>query len=149
MDTTQIRPGLLSDANELARLMGDLGYATTPAQMEMRLGTIARDPQYKTFVAENKDHLIGMIGVRTGMSYERDGVIAQIVTLVVDAAFRGQGIGKRLVNVAEEWARTQSANKLLVTTSINRTQTHRFYQSTCGLEKTGYRFAKEFTQPMP
>ena len=144
LDSIDIRIVRTSDAGELARLMGDLGYPATTDQMQMRLQRISKDADYETFVAEISDNLVGMIGVRMGMGYERDGLYAQIITLVVDANRRGKGIGKLLVGAAEKWVREKNADKLIVTTAIHRTETHRFYESGCGLQKTGYRFAKEF-----
>jgi N-acetylglutamate synthase-like GNAT family acetyltransferase len=143
MESINIRQATLKDSQELARLMGDLGYPASVAQMQARLQKIFTSEDYQTFVADTGNGLRGMIGVRIGMGYERDGLLAQIVCLVVDESVRGKGIGKRLVNQAESWAKEKSADKLSVTTALRRTDTHRFYETACGLSRTGYRFARE------
>jgi len=63
LKSIKIRQAETSDTAELARLMVDLGYPTMPEQMKLRLEKISRDTGYQTFVAEQENKLVGMIGV--------------------------------------------------------------------------------------
>jgi GNAT superfamily N-acetyltransferase len=128
MQSIEIRPALISDASELARLMGELGYPTTPPQMQACLALLSENADYQTFVVEVENGLAGMIGVRSGMGYERDGILVQIIDLVVDERFRGKGIGKKLVECADKWAKDKNATRLIVTAAIHRTKPGQFAQ---------------------
>jgi len=48
----EIREADSRDVETLARLMGQLGYPTTPEAMARRFREIAGDPSYATLVAE-------------------------------------------------------------------------------------------------
>ncbi len=138
----KIREADSGDAEALARLMGQLGYPTTPEAMARRFREIAGDPSYATLVAELGGRVIGMVGLRTGnRSYERDGSYARIVALGVDESRRGQGIGRALVEAAEERARRGGDVAVGLNSGRHRTQAHRFYR-TLGYDDRGLGFYK-------
>src|SRR4030095_6574440 len=66
----RIRDAELSDASQLAALMCELDYETTPAEMETRLKSILSNPAYKTFVAAVDGLVCGMRGTVSCYSYE-------------------------------------------------------------------------------
>lgn len=96
-----LRPVTLADADALAHLMGVLGYPTRPEQMRAWLHAILADPDYHTLVAEVGGAVRGMVGLRRGHLYELDDPYVQLVAIVVDARFQGQGVGAELVRYAE------------------------------------------------
>jgi ribosomal protein S18 acetylase RimI-like enzyme len=60
------------------------------------------------FIAEDeKGKLAGFIHLQTETDYFRDEKYGYISDLAVDASFEGHGIGRRLLEIAEEWARTR------------------------------------------
>jgi GNAT superfamily N-acetyltransferase len=61
--------------------------------------------------------------------------------MVVDELFRGQGVGRQLIETAEAWLREQGISSVIVTSGSQRTDAHRFYQD-LGFIETGKRFAK-------
>jgi sarcosine oxidase gamma subunit len=67
-----IRTAEERDTAALARLMTQLGYPTSPAEMGERLEAILRSPGYYTVVAEAEEEVIGMAGVIVGRYYERN-----------------------------------------------------------------------------
>jgi GNAT superfamily N-acetyltransferase len=71
---------------------------------------------------------------------------AQVSTLITKAEFRGQGVGKKLMNHGEQWAKEQGAQGLLLNSGIKkeREDAHQFYEKT-GFKITGYRFSKKIT----
>jgi len=141
-EPAHIRPAVLDDAPELARLMGELGYPTDAFAMRTRLEKIFAAPHHHTLVADaGSGRLAGLCGLRLGLFYERDTPFVQIAALVVDSGQVRTGVGRRLVHEAERWARTRGALDLVVTSNLRRAQAHRFYES-LGYERTGYRFHK-------
>ncbi len=136
-----IRAATLEDASALAALLSELNYKTSEEQMLMRLSRVIDVSEYATFVAEVEDKVVGMLGVRCGFHYARDGKYAQIIALIVTMSQRGQGIGRLLVDAAEKWARENAAGRLMVNTALHRSDAHRFYEA-LSFEHTGRRYVK-------
>jgi GNAT superfamily N-acetyltransferase len=141
-----IRNATSSDAPALAELITQLGYPTTPEQMQTRLPPLLVEPINGTFVAELDGRVIGMIGLRIDRAHEYDGVQGRILALVVDESARGKGIGSALVAAGERWARERGAAKIVVTTAKHRERTHDFYR-TLKYDFTGLRFGKLLASP--
>src|SRR5699024_11902851 len=92
--------------------MGELGYSTTTEEMESRFSKISSHSLYNTQVAEMNGVIVGMIGMMLGFHYEKNENYVRIVALVVDSEYRKQGIGEKLIEKAEEWAKGQGANRI-------------------------------------
>ncbi|HEX8695365.1 MAG TPA: GNAT family N-acetyltransferase [Longimicrobium sp.] len=137
-----IRPATAADAAGLAPLITHLGYPSTPEQMRARLERIAAHPDYATLVAERGGRLVGMAGLKRGLSYNHDWPYARIVSLVVEPGERGRGTGAALVAACEAWARGRGAASVHLTTALHREGAHRFYER-LGYERTGARYLKK------
>src|SRR5699024_631347 len=101
--------------------MGELVYPTTTAEMEFRLSKISSNSFYNNQIDEKNGVIVGMIGMLLGFHYEKNENYVRIVALVVDSEYRKQGIGERLIEKAEEWAKEQGANKIVLN-SGNRSE---------------------------
>ena len=132
-----------SDLIELAQLMDDLGYPTTPEVMTRRMALFELNPSYRTFVATWDNKVVGMLGVNMTMNYESDDLVTHIISLVVGEAFQGKGIGKKLMSFIEAWAIDNGSQVLYLTSGIKeeRKRAHEFYKR-LGFDITGYRFIK-------
>jgi len=124
-----IRKAIQKDVSQLAILMGELGYPTTTDEMETRFSKISLNPLYNTQVAEKNGVIVGMIGMMLGFSYDKNEDYVRIVALVVDSEYRKLGIGKKLIEKAEEWAKGQGANKMALNSGnrSERDDAHHFY----------------------
>jgi GNAT superfamily N-acetyltransferase len=136
-----IRTADLVDARALAELMTQLGYPTSQEEMSDRLAAIFPDPDYVTFVAEDRGKVVGMVGAAVLKYYEKNGVYGRVLTLVIDEARRGEGIGSLLIAETEKWLRDRSASYSIINCGKHRTDTHLFYEHR-GYEATGLRFVK-------
>lgn len=136
-----IRLATLADSEALARLTTELGYATSPRQMERRLATIVGDLSYRTFVACDGDAIVGLAGTRIGPMYEIDQPYGQIMALVVAGAHRRRGVGVRLVQAAEAHFIERGAAVSIVTSANRRADAHAFYE-THGYTFDGRRYKK-------
>ncbi len=132
--TLTIRRAEPGDAAALAVLAGALGYPATPSQMQVRLADAADTSRHGIFVAE-LDSVVGWIHVSATLSLE-SGDVVEIKGLVVDEAHRSGGIGARLVEAAERWAREGGHSRIRVRTNVTRERTQQFYR------KLGYRSTK-------
>ena len=137
-----IRPAERADAAALAELMGELGYVTRTSDMEMRLDAILPDPEYRTFVALSGATVCGMIGTCCIKSHEYNNVGGRILALVVSEKQRGRGVGRALVQAAENDFIARNVRRIALNARLTREEAHLFYES-LGYTKNGFRFVKE------
>ena len=137
-----VRPPRPEDLGRMAELAGQLGYKCSAEQVENRLRQMQNGP-YAFYVAELPDgQVAGWIGVYIFRSLELDA-FAEINGLVVDENNRSCGIGKLLLDAAEEWARSMGSEYFSVRTNSIRDRAHRFYTNNgFGLVKTQKVFRK-------
>lgn len=127
------------------RLMRDLGYTITPEQMRERLEFVQQSPIDWLYVSEINGDVCGLLGFRLRERIEQPGTYGEISVLVTDAQVRRQGVGRALVDFAEQLAHDKGCMGTWLVSGFGRAdEAHRFYQS-LGYEITGYRFVKPFT----
>jgi predicted N-acetyltransferase YhbS len=118
------------DAAEVAALLTELGYPDNSfADVQRRLAQWADETTSRALVAERGRQLLGIVAVTAIPYLERQGRWARIVALVVSSACRGQGIGRQLVQAAEDAAGELGCVAMEVTSARSRTESHPFYQS--------------------
>ena len=142
MADISIRPFAEGDLAAVAALVSELGYPTTPDQMQARIESIARHPDHATFVAVADGRVVGLTGAYVTPSYEHDQPTGRMTAVVVNEAVRGLGIGRRLVAAAEDWARARGARLMALTSHSRRDGAHAFYRH-LGYGETGKRFVRE------
>ena len=130
-----LRSATLSDAAAIAALNGELGYPTTAGEMAPRLASLLDVSGQAVLVAADDGGVIAWVQVSVVATIE-SGAFAEVRGLVVTAAHRSRGIGARLVEAAEGWARERGLTRIRVRSNVNRERTHAFY------ERLGYRTAK-------
>ena len=140
-DDIKIRRVRLADAPALAAVMCEPGYETTSAEVGQRLKSITSDMRLRTFVAEARNKLCGMIGTLTHVSHEHNDSSGKIIALVVSKQQRRSGVGRALVAAAEKDFARRSVTRITLTTRFEREDAHRFYEA-LGYVRTGFRFAK-------
>src|SRR6266550_7468806 len=126
--TTTIRPMTAADAEQVAALAGELGYPSTPAQIEARFRATEGDPDSRVFVASDSDGRVwGWVQTLGHHLLVSEGT-AEVGGLVVDSRARGRGIGRSLMAAAEAWARERGYARLMLRSNTIRTEAHRFYE---------------------
>jgi GNAT superfamily N-acetyltransferase len=139
-----IRPMRIEDAVAVANLAGQLGYPSTPIQIEHRFRGLEKLPDSQVLVADSAGAIVGWLHVFAGHALESEGH-AEVGGLVVDAGARGRGIGKALLEAAEAWARSRGYAEMRIRSNTIRTDTHEFYL------RRGYSIAKtqlNFKKPL-
>ena len=134
------------DAARVAELAGQLGYPSTASQIRARIDDVGRQPDGRLLVAEaGAGQIVGWVHVRGQHLLESDPY-AQIAGLVVDRDARRQGVGRRLMSAAEEWARHAGYPIVRVSTNAARVESRPFYESVgYQLLKTQYSLLKTLT----
>ena len=124
---TAIRGMSLDDADQVAALAGELGYPSTPAEIEARFRGLEGNADSRVFVASDPDGRVwGWLHVFGLHLMVSEG--AEVGGLVVDSRARGRGIGRSLMAAAEAWARERGYTRLMLRSNTIRTEAHRFYQ---------------------
>jgi GNAT superfamily N-acetyltransferase len=133
---TTVRVARLDDAERIARLCQQLGYPVSSEEARRRLERIHQEDRHVVYVAELADgRIAGWVHVCARFLVVVD-LHAEIGGLVVDEGYRGCGIGKLLMQHAEEWARGQGCWTVYLRSNVVRTGAHAFY------EKIGYSVIK-------
>jgi GNAT superfamily N-acetyltransferase len=138
-----VRDARSNDTPGLARLITSLGYPATADQIQGRLAQM-RPGTYRTLVAEDGGILTGFIGLLTLPVYEHDAPIGWILALCVAEDRRGRGIGRALLNAADEHYRAQGVVDVRLHSGFQRDGAHEFYEK-MGFDKSGYRFKKRLS----
>jgi GNAT superfamily N-acetyltransferase len=120
-----LRPALPGDADRVCVLMEQLGYDVPAEQIARRLAR--RGPDREVFVAEDDSGVVGWAGVCVRDDFV-GGRYAEIEGFVVDAQTRGAGIGARLLDAVEDWARAQECDTMRVRSNVLRERAHAFYE---------------------
>lgn len=129
----QMRP---EDAAAVANLTTQLGYAATEAEIRRRYDLIKDRWDARLFVAQQaRKAVVGWIHVQATYSLECD-TRAEIWGLVVSETARGTGVGRRLVEAAEEWALMRGLGAIVLRSNRLRIEAQRFY------EHLGYKVTK-------
>lgn len=142
MADVEIRDAVMGDAEQVSKLVTELGYPTTVEAMRNRLATILIDPNYATLVADTAGAVVGVAGAILSRYYEKDGIYSRLAVLAVSSTAQGLGIGGKLVEAIESWSTAKGAREVFVNSGLHRGRAHDFYER-CGYSRTGFRFVKE------
>ena len=121
-----LRHAILSDSAEVARLTTELGYAADSNTISERLARIVDQPDQLVLVAILDERIVGWLQAHASVALE-SGYRVEIVGLIVAVDSRHGGIGRSLVQRAEEWARELGAIAIIVRSNTKRIESHRFY----------------------
>lgn len=123
-----VRPATQDDADRLASLLTDEGYPAggtdIAARLERYLGIGSQ-----VLVAEAGGDVVGFVSVLVLPRFEVGDLFARITSLVVDAGVRERGIGRLLMQAAEDQARVAGAAWLEVTAGHHRPDARRLFES--------------------
>ena len=141
----EIHRAQTSDAVEVARLSGELGYPMSLDQMRARLGRLLVDDRHFIAVArDGGERLLGWMHVEHRASLE-SGDRAELMGLVVDVGVRRLGTGRALVDAAERWAQSRGLDALIVRSNVTRELSHPFYEALGYVrDKTQHVYRKPF-----
>lgn len=139
-----VRQALPADAEPLAALATELGYPTAGTDVLGRLSALTETPGHVVFVAEGGDgEILGWIHLMPqNLLYMPSRT--ELGGLFVRAEHRREGLGRALLNAAEEWASGQGYAEMVVRSNVARTESHAFYPGVgFRVEKTQKVYVKE------
>jgi N-acetylglutamate synthase-like GNAT family acetyltransferase len=132
---TSIRSARHEDVPAIAALASQLGYPVPEREMLKRFESVWEKKKQHVFVAETSGTIIGWLEVfRHGSILNWNE--AEVGALIVEEAARHAGIGGKLMDRAEEWAREHHCIAVCLRSNIVRLESHKFY------ERIGYKIIK-------
>jgi GNAT superfamily N-acetyltransferase len=137
-----VRLATLSDADDIASLTLQLGYHVESTLLKARLSRFLARPDHRFLVAELDARVVGWVHAILSECIEA-GTYVTIGGLVVERTHRSRGIGRVLIERAEEWAREEGCSMVRLWSTTARSAAHRFYERHGYSKiKTQYAFAK-------
>jgi len=132
----------MSDADDIAQLSNQLGYEVEASRLSARLSRILSRGDQQFLVADVNGRAVAWLHAAVSEYIEAEAFVV-IGGLVVDRSHRRKGIGRKLMEEAEQWARTQGCSIVRLWSSTVRTPSHRFYEELGYTNiKTQYAFVK-------
>ena len=125
-DDLIIRSLSTSDVDAIAGLNHQLGYPCSASELLPRIEQLLQSSERAAFAAILESRFIGWIDVAIERHLQSSDT-AVIGGLVVHEDVRGRGIGRRLCQAAEDWARSRGVSIVRVRSQIKRKDAHRFY----------------------
>ncbi|HEY4955661.1 MAG TPA: GNAT family N-acetyltransferase [Gemmatimonadaceae bacterium] len=136
----EVRPAGEADMPAIAVLLTELGYPTEVDDVPARLAAYD-SPDYAVLLAESDGEAVALVGLHVLSSLHVARPACYITGLIVSGRARRQGVGRRLLDEAEAWARVHGCNRITVTSASHREGAHAFYVAN-GFPETGRRFVR-------
>lgn len=116
------------DASDIAILLNQLGYPATVEDAQTRIKYMST-PNNALLIAEDNNKAVGLIGVHLLPMIHATGLMSKITGLVVDEQYRGKGIGRKLLDAAEEFSLENGSSRIEVVSGNHRPEAHKFYMA--------------------
>ena len=128
-----IRRAIQSDYHDVAVLIDQLGSHIPLSQgipyVRDRLTLLLNSDSDCVFVAEVERRVVGLLTFHITPILHAKGYSGRIISFIVDEAYRGKGIGTRLIQEAESWAWSCGCVEIEVTSGEHTKPAHGFYKS--------------------
>ena len=137
----KIREAKAADAPNLVELIRYLGHEIDEKAVRRNLKALRKTDETPLVATLNKK-IVGMCGVGARTVVHRPAPLGRITALAVAKEAQDHGIGRLLVEAAEEWMRKKGCKLVEVTSNDKRTAAHAFYRH-LGYERSSIRFFKK------
>ncbi|CAI3257655.1 GNAT family N-acetyltransferase [Enterococcus cecorum] len=137
-----IRKYEISDHVDICKICNkELRYNCEKSLVSKQLENLNEDREM-VFVAELNARVVGFIHVEKYNVLYLDSMV-NILGLAVLSNYQEQGLGRKLIDAAIQWAKEMGIYTLRLNSGINRKEAHQFYRRIgFGEEKEQYRFIK-------
>jgi GNAT superfamily N-acetyltransferase len=136
----EVRDARPADAPRLVELIRYLGHEIDEKSVRRNLAALKKSGE-TPLVATLGKQVVGTCGVGSRVVVHRPAPLGRITALVVAEEAQGKGIGRMLVDAAEDWMRGRGCKLVEVTSNDRRAAAHAFYRH-LGYERSSIRFFK-------
>ena len=128
-----VRPATMADLDALTALLQVLfaieaDFACDAARQRRGLAMMLASPAACVLVAEANGQVIGMATGQTTISTAEGGFALLVEDVVVEAGWRGKGIGRRLLTALAGWAGAKGIGRLQLLADRNNQPALDFYR---------------------
>ncbi len=136
----EIRVARSADLAEVYRLLCLLEAKELPEQAFAQVYAHNQaEPLIRYLVAEVEGAVHGFVSLHMDWHLHHGTLVGEVQELIVDEAYRGQGIGKALLQAALCEAKQAGCSHLELNSNFRRTDAHAFYEHN-GWTKAHYNF---------
>ena len=139
---TDLRSAMIADADDVARLLTELGYPCEIDDAVERIDAIAGNDRQALVLARRDGAVCGLIALDFMYYLPLGTITCRVTALVVTPTAQGLGIGRQLLKEADRRARAGGASRIELTSGSQRTEAHAFYRA-CGYKDSSVRFVKQ------
>jgi len=139
---TDLRSAMIADADDVARLLTELGYPCEIDEAADRIDAIAGNDRQALVLARRDGAVCGLIALDFMYYLPLGTITCRVTALVVTPTAQGLGIGRQLLKEADRRARSGGASRIELTSGSQRTEAHAFYRA-CGYKDSSVRFVKQ------
>lgn len=138
-----IRKAEEADKNSIKTLFEELVGETIPDEEVLRrLNHIFSSASENLFVYEYNHQIVGALGFRIMENIEKNSRYGEISVIVISEKFQRKGLGKQLMDYAENLALKNNCSGTWLVSGFGRKEkAHQFYKS-LGYIPTGFKFIK-------
>ena len=137
-----VRDATDADAAGLVPLLDALGYpADADVIVERLRAQRSADPTGRVLIAIDDDTITGFAMLHSTPVLHRPTAVGRITAIAVAPSRQSRGVGRELVQAAEDHFREQGLGRIEVTSGPMHLKAHDFYRR-LGYEDQGVRFAK-------
>lgn len=152
MPVVEIRPAKRNDLSAILAMMADLETDDQTLDLSAAEAIFKRMqsyPNYTIYVAVAEGEIIGTFSLLIMDNLAHMGAPSGIVEdVVVHSFWRGQGIGKQMMQFAMQQCQKAGCYKLVLSSNLIREQAHRFYDQ-LGFQRHGYSFIVPMIESNP
>jgi len=136
-----IRPAKPADAKVLVELIEFLGHDIDEKSVRRNITNLTKAGEAPLVAAIGRQ-VVGLCGIHRTVTVHRPAPLGRITILVVAKEAQDLGIGRMLVDAAEQLLKKAGCQLVEVTSNDRRTAAHAFYRH-LGYERTSIRFFKK------
>ncbi len=138
--TVQFRPAFAADIQQLCHLLEELFTLESDfrpnREKQARALQLLIDKEYDTndkpscvvWVAEQLGQVIGMCSLQVLISTAEGREVGLVEDVIIDAAYRGQGIGQQMLDSLEAWAQERGLSRLQLLADTHNSRALVFYE---------------------
>ena len=138
---TQIRPCTPQDAAAVSALLRELGYPVSIPLAAAQIQDLSATGWDPILLAEADGVVVGLLASHRCRMLQYAKPVMRITALVVGRNARRRGVGRLLMQHAEQMADAQGCEFVELTSAADRADAHAFYRS-IGYEANSLRFRK-------
>ena len=136
-----IRHACRSDSEPISALLGELGFPADKVEVCERLKLVERSSSDVVIVAQVEEQVVAFLSLHVIPYFTIGGYVGRISALVVSKTMQQRGIGRKMIEVAEDIALNLGCKAVEVTSANDRKGAHVFY-TRLGYPETSVKFFK-------